>query len=125
MRSLIGLVLVLLIAFGVYRLYFAQLQSAGSGGTPSQVIEATGVKNDLIAIGQAERMYQVQHGSYTTLDQLNSSGAMSMVKTGRAGYTYAAQPVADGFRAEARCSSSASGCTNYAIDDTMEVQAIP
>ena len=124
MRSLIGLVLVLLIAFGVYRLYFAQLQSAGGAGAPAQAIEATGVKNDLIAIGQAERMYQVQHGSYATLDQLNSSGAMSMVKTGRAGYTYAAQPVADGFRAEARCSSSAAGCTNYAIDETMEVQAI-
>ena len=124
MRSLVGLVVVLLIVFAVYRLYFSQLQSSGSPA-PARTIEVTGVKNDLVAIAQAERMYQAEHGSYATLDQLNSSGAMTIAKTGREGYTYAALPDGSRFRVEARCSSPVAPCTNYAIDDTMEISTIP
>jgi hypothetical protein len=123
MRGLLGLVLTLLIAFGAYKMYFSQMQSA-SGAGPAQSISATGVKNDLIAIGQAERMYQAEHGSYATLDQLGSSGSMSMIKSRRDGYTYSVQPSGNSFRAEARCSSANSVCTDYAIDETMEVHSI-
>jgi hypothetical protein len=125
MRPFISLILTLLIVLAGYKLYFSQLKSSTGGVAPVQTIEVTGVKNDLIAIGQAERMYLAEHGSYATLDQLSSSGAMAIAKTGREGYTYDAQPSGDGFRAEARCSSSASACTNYAIDETMEVHATP
>jgi hypothetical protein len=113
----------MLIAFGAYKMYFAQMQST-SGAAPAQSISAAGVKNDLIAIGQAERMYQAEHGSYATLDQLGSSGSMSMIKSGRDGYTYSVSPSGNSFRAEARCSSSNSACTGYAIDETMEIHPI-
>ncbi len=124
MRSLIGLILVLLIVFAVYKLYFSQLQSTGSAA-PARTIEVTGVKNDLVAIAQAERMYQAEHGSYATLEQLGSGGAMTIAKTGRQGYTYAAEPSGNSFRVEARCSASDPGCLNYAIDETMEIRTIP
>lgn len=123
MRGFLGLILTALIAFGAYKIYFSQMQST-SGAGPAQAISSTGVKNDLIAIGQAERMYLAEHGSYATLDQLGSTGSMAMIKSGRPGYTYSAEPSGNSFRAEARCSSAGSACTGYAIDETMEIHSI-
>jgi hypothetical protein len=128
MRSIggiLGLLAVAVIAALTYKYYFAQGQSSGVT-TPRQTIDVVGVKNDLIAMGQAERVYQAEHGSYASLDDLVSSGGMSMKKTGRGGYTYEGEASADSFRVTARCpSDTAPGCTSYAIDQTMEVQAAP
>ena len=128
MRSIggiLGLLAVALIAALIYKYYFTQGQSAGVT-TPRQTIDVVGVKNDLIAMGQAERVYQAEHGSYASLDDLVSSGAMSMKKTGRGGYTYEAETTAEGFRVTAQCpSDTAPGCTSYVIDQTMEVQPVP
>jgi hypothetical protein len=125
MRSLIGLLIVALISVLAYRFYFSKMESAGTG-TPVQTIDVVGVKNDLIAIAQAERAYQAEHGSYTSLDELNSSGAMTMTKTSRDGYTYDVETSATGFRAIAHCPAATSpGCTNWAVDETMEVQQAP
>jgi len=116
---------VAVIAGLTYKYYFAQGQSAGVT-TPRQTIDVVGVKNDLVAMGQAERLYQAEHGSYASLDDLVSSGAMSIKKTGRGGYTYEAETSADSFRVTAHCpSDTAPGCASYAIDQTMEVQAAP
>ena len=127
MRSLgglIGLLVAVLIGGLIYKFYFTQ-QSAGTA-TPIQTIDVVGVKNDLLAIAQSERAYQAEHGSYASLDDLVSSGAMSMAKRGRDGYTYDVETSADGFRAVAHCPSTTSpGCTNYSVDQTMEVQAAP
>jgi hypothetical protein len=125
MRSLVGLVMTLLIVFVGYKLVFTQLQSTGSAA-PARSIDVAGVKGDLISIAQAERIYQAQQNTYGTLDQLTSSGAMSMIKTGRDGYTYEAEASASSFRVVAHCPAAANpGCSNYAIDDTMEVRATP
>ncbi len=124
MRSLVGLIITLLIVFGTYKLFFAQLQSTGSAA-PAHTIDVAGVKNDLVSIAQAERIYQAEHSAYGTLDQLTSSGAMSMSKTGRDGYTYEAEASATSFRVVAHCPAAASpGCSNYAIDDSMTISTI-
>src|ERR1700722_8538882 len=91
MRSLVGLVMTLLIVFGTYKLFFAQLQSTGSAA-PARAIDVVGVKNDLVALAQAERMYQAEHNSSATLEELNANRAMTLTKTGRNGYTYEAEP---------------------------------
>jgi len=125
MRSLIGLVITLSIVFCAYKLFFAQLQSTGSAA-PAHAIDAVGVKNDLVAIAQSERIYQVDHSAYGTLDQLASSGAMSMAKKGRDGYTYDAEASATSFRVVAHCPAAANpGCSNYAIDDSMNITTLP
>jgi len=125
MRSLIGLFLVLLIVFGAYKLFFAQLQSTGSAA-PQRTVDVVGVKNDLIAIAQAERIYQAEHSAYGTLDQLTSSGAMSMAKSGRDGYTYDAEASGNSFRVVAHCPATTNpGCSNYQIDETMDVRTLP
>jgi hypothetical protein len=123
MKSLAGLLIVALLAGLVYKYYFANLQSAGSG-TPQQTIDIVGVKNDLLGIAQAERAHQAQNGSYTSLDQLISSGELTMRRTSRDGYTYSVESSDQTFRAVAHCPTATfPGCSNFAVDQSMEVQA--
>lgn len=124
MRSLIGLLVVALIVALAYKLYFSKLQSQETG-TPAQTISIVGVKNDLLAIAQAERAYQAEHGNYASLDELKSSGAMTMLKPGRDGYTYDVETLSSGFRVVAHCPVSTSpGCSNWMVDQSMEVSPL-
>jgi competence protein ComGC len=124
MRSLIGLLIVALIVALAYKLYFSKLQSQETG-TPAQTITIVGVKNDLLAIAQSERAYQAEHGSYASLDELKSSGAMTMVKPGRDGYTYNVETSSTGFRVVAHCPAATSpGCSNWMVDQSMEVSPL-
>ncbi|HTV59947.1 MAG TPA: hypothetical protein VMJ93_13840 [Verrucomicrobiae bacterium] len=121
MRSVVSLLVVALIAVLAYKFWFSQMQSTGTG-TPTQTITVVGVKNDLLAIAQAERAYQAEHGSYASLDELNSSGALTISKTGRDGYVYEAQTSGTGFRIVAHCPAATSpGCEDWSVDETMEV----
>ena len=123
MKSLAGLLIVALLAALVYKYYFSSLQSAGTG-TPAQTIDIVGVKNDLLGIAQAERAHQAEHGSYASLEELISSGELTMKRTGRNGYTYSVETSDQSFRAIAHCPMRPSpGCSNYAVDQSMEVQA--
>jgi hypothetical protein len=124
--SMISLLVVALIAGLVYKFYFTQSGSGAEVRTPTQTIDTIGVKNDLVAIGQAERIYQAQHSSYGSIDDLVSSGAMALKKSGRDGYTYDVQFSTDSFRVTATCPVATSpGCTNYSIDQNMDVQPGP
>jgi hypothetical protein len=107
------------------KFYFSKLQSSGAA-TPKQTIDVVGVKNDLLGIAQAERAYQAEHGSYASLSELTSSGALTMNRTSRDGYTYDDDTSASTFRAVAHCPAATSpGCTSWAIDQSMEVQPVP
>lgn len=124
MRSVVSLLVVALIAVLAYKFWFSQIQSSGAT-TPAQTISVIGVKTDLIGIAEAERAYQAEHGSYASLDELVSSGALSTPKTGRDGYTYEAETSGTGFRIVAHCPASTSpGCQDWAVDQTMQVQAV-
>jgi len=125
MRSLVGLLVVALISVLAYRLYFSKIQSSETG-TPVQTISVVGVKNDLLAIAQAERAYQAEHGSYGSLEELKSAGAMSMLRDARDGYSYEVETSASGFQVTAKCSSATNpGCSNWSVDQTMQVQPAP
>ena len=87
MRTVIGLLVVATIVLLSYKLYFSQMRTEGGTGSPVEAIDVVGVKNDLLAIAQAERAYQAEHGSYASYDQLLSSGTLTMRKPGRDGYT--------------------------------------
>jgi K+-transporting ATPase c subunit len=127
MRALVGLLVVLVIGYFVYRSFIMQsLPKEEGGGTPVSAISATGVKNDLIAIAQAERAYFAEHGSYASLSELTSSGAMNMTRSGRDGYTYSVDAQAGGFTVTARYSGPVSPPpSSFMIDQSMEVRAIP
>ncbi len=122
MRGFAGILVVLVIGLFVYKFYFTSGPAAVRPAAMVQTVDVIGVKNDLVSIAQAERIYQAQHSTYGSLDDLVSSGAMAYKKTGRQGYTYDAEASTDSFRIEARCTDSApAGCTNFAIDQTMEI----
>ena len=101
MRGLIGLLVTAAIGMAIY-MYALQKASPGPGMVATQSISLTGVKNDLVAIAQAERMYYVQNGSYTDLSTLASSGTMNIMRTSRDGYTYSVQTLSNGFTVTAR-----------------------
>lgn len=124
--SVLGLLIVVLIGGLTYKLYFQKSASVSGVAAPAQTVDVVGVKNDLVAIAQSERLYQAQHGSYGSMDDLVSSGAMSLRKSGRDGYTYDVTTSVDGFQAVAHCQSDTNpGCTNYSVDQTMEIQTAP
>ncbi|MGA9884550.1 MAG: hypothetical protein WBQ34_12600 [Candidatus Acidiferrales bacterium] len=126
LASLAGLLVVAFIAVLTYKFYFTKSGMLTSASTPAQTIDVVGVKSDLLAIGQAERLYQAQHGSYASMDDLVSSGAMSLRKSERDGYTYDVNASTDSFQAVAHCPAYTNPkCTNYSIDQTMEIQAAP
>jgi hypothetical protein len=121
---MLGLLVVAVIALLTYKYYFSTMNAAGTGAaTPMQTIDMVGVKNDLLSIAQAERMYLTDHSSYASLDELVSSGALTMKKAGRDGYTYDAQPSDSAFRVIAHCPAATNpGCASFVIDQTMEIQ---
>lgn len=124
--SLIGLLVVAAVVGLVYKYYFTQSQEAAPIAHPTQTIDVVGVKNDLLGIAQAERMYQTMHNSYGSLDDLVADHAMNMRKTGRDGYTYDAETSSDSFRIIAHCpSATVPGCLSYSIDQTMEITTAP
>jgi hypothetical protein len=127
MRSMLGLLVVALIAILAYKYYFSKMDAAGAGvSTPTQTIDSVGVKGDLLGIAQAESTYQVEHNTYTSLDELVSSGALSMKKNNRNGWTYDVQPSANTFLVIAHCPATIKpGCTSLEIDQTNEIRPAP
>ena len=128
MRSVISILVVALISLGAY-FYFLR-QAAPPGRVVTQEISTTGVEMDLTAIAQAERSYFAQNGSYATLNQLTSSGALNMARSERDGYTYAVEPSASGFTATARHAdpptpSNGAAPLHYpviSVDQSMQVR---
>lgn len=127
MRALVGLLAALVIGYLIYRGFVMQsLPKEEGGGSPVNAINTTGVKNDLIAIAQSERAYFAEHGSYASLSELTSSGAMTMTRSSRDGYTYSVDTQPGGFTATARYSGPVSPPPpSFMIDQSMEVHAIP
>src|SRR6202012_1568892 len=108
--------------------YFAgsDPQTAAMVSKPRQAIDVVGVKNDLIAIAQAERNYQAQNSKYASLDELTSSGALSMTKSGRDGYTYEGTSTDDNFHVIAHCpTATIPACSNFTVDSPLQVTTMP
>jgi hypothetical protein len=124
--SLLSIVIVLAVG---YWFYLSSLKTSGATaatGAPAQVVSTVGVKSDLLSIAQAERMYQASHGSYASLDELYSSGALTVRKAGRDGYTYSSDMSAEGFTITARCEPQpATPCPSFSIDQDMQIQQLP
>jgi len=119
------MLVVLVISLFIYKYYFGSAQQAMGPAGPMQTIDVIGVKNDLLGIAQAERVYWAQHNTYGSMDDLVSSGALAIKKSGRPGYTYDEESSSESFRVTARCTGPVPpGCTNFAIDQSMEVVSV-
>jgi hypothetical protein len=132
MKGLVSILVTAAIGLGIY-MYTLKQAAPGPGMVATQNISVTGVKNDLVAIAQAERMYYTQNGSYADLPTLTSTGTMNITRTSRDGYTYSAQPSGNSFTITATYTAppveNPAGVTpphfpTFTIDQTMEVHQV-
>ena len=119
--GLVGLIVALAIGYFIFK---AQTTQGPAGGAPpQQVIDTTGVENDLIAIGHAEQMYLASHGSYGSMDQLKQDAMTSFSDGSRRGYQYTVN-FEDGqnFRITANPTDPAKkDWPTVSIDETMQI----
>jgi Tfp pilus assembly protein PilE len=129
MKGLVSLLVTAAIGLGIY-MYTLKQVAPGPGMVVTQNISVTGVKNDLVAIAQAERMYYTQNGSYADLPTLTTTGTMNIARTSRDGYTYSVEPSGNAFTVTATYTAppveNPAGVTpphfpTYTIDQTMEI----
>jgi hypothetical protein len=129
MRAFALVLVAAAILFGVYEVYLKKMPTADPGTAATQAISLTGVRSDLLQIGQAERANMALNGKCASLDELISSGAMSMNRTSRDGYTYQVNCSGSDFQVVAEHPPAPEGSgirfPKLAIDATMQVQEIP
>jgi hypothetical protein len=88
MRALAALLVAAIIVFGVYEIYLKKMPSTDQGTAPTQAISLTGVRSDLLQIAQAERGSIALDSKCVSLDEMISSGALTVNRKERDGYTY-------------------------------------
>ena len=105
--------------------YMRQGQAVASAGTnnPTAVIDLTGVRNDLLAMAQAERSHAALKGGYASLDDLRSQGDLTMSRSSRGPYNYSSEVSDTSFRFLATYSGPEnSGMPrSLSIDQSMEI----
>lgn len=128
MRALALVLVAAGILFGVYQFYLKKMPTTDAGTVATQAISLTGVRSDLLQIGQAERANMALNGKCTSLDELVSSGAMRMARSGRDGYTYQINCSGMDFQVVAEHPPAAEGSgiryPKLAIDSTMQIQEV-
>lgn len=88
----------------------------------------TGVRTDLLQIGQAERGFVAQNGRCATLDELVSSNSLTMSRSGRDGYSYSVECSGSSFSVTATHTPAPGGSQvrfpTLSIDETMQVREV-
>jgi hypothetical protein len=119
-RSLGFIVLVVVVGAGAY-IYMQQAQSlSGVAGNPLTAVDVTGVRNDLMAMANAERRYFASNSKYATLDDLRTNGDIHIPS--RENYSYTAQASDAGFKIIAVYSGpDLKAPKRISIDETMSI----
>ena len=116
--------LIAVVAAGAW-IYMRQTQSVMTAGTssPTATVDLIGVKNDLLAIAQAERSHAALQGSYVSISDLRSGGDLTMPRDNRGPYNYSAEITDSGFRIVATWTGpeNAGMPKTLSIDQTMQI----
>jgi hypothetical protein len=119
----ISLLIVLCVGAWLYTRQAASVMPPGAGNVRA-VVDITGVKNDLLAIANAERSQFALEGKYLPLDELRSRGVINLPAAGRGGYTYSVDVGDTDFRVVASYSGPAGAAPQtISIDQTMEIHS--
>ncbi len=118
----ISLLIVLCVGAWVYTRQAASVAPPGAANM-RQTVDVVGVKNDLLAIANAERSQFALDGKYLPLDDLVSKGVISLPRQGRGPYTYSVEVGDTSFRVVARYSGPSDTGTpqTISVDETMQV----
>jgi hypothetical protein len=116
--------LIIVVAVGAY-IYMRQAQSLTTpgNGSPASTVDLMGVRNDLLAIAQAERSHAALQGGYASIETLRSQGELAMQRDSRGPYAYSAEIGDSSFRIIATYSGprSAGAPRTISIDQTMQI----
>src|SRR6266446_9538353 len=88
-RSFGFIMLIVVVAIGGY-VYTRQAQSVSAlGGNPKTAVDVTAVRNDLLAMANAERRYFALNSKYASREELRANGDINIPS--RANYSYSIQ----------------------------------
>ena len=128
MKALAAILVAAAVVYAIFHYYFQKMPTTDEGTAPTQAISLTGVRMDLLQIAQAERSYIALNSHCAALDELGSSSALSVPRTGRDGYAYSVECSGADFRVSARHEPAPAGspirCPNLAVDTNMQVREI-
>jgi len=128
MRFVAVLLALVVAGLGAY-FYFKQMPTTDPGTAPTQAIDLTGVRMDLLQIAQAERTNIAMNSQCASLDDLISSHSLSMQKPEREGYAYSIECSSTDFTATARHAPAPAGSPirypNFAVDQSLQVRELP
>jgi hypothetical protein len=115
---------VITLAIGMY-IYSQQVKTltpgtGGDSGNSQDAATIAGVKNDLIAIANAERGYLASQGKYGSLDELISGNFVS-IKGERPPYIYDIEMTPAGFRVTATRTTKGAPAQLW-ITESMQVE---
>ena len=113
------------VAVGAY-IYSKQIQAVSPGNAahnPAVTIDTLAVKNDLLALAQAERRHFAADGKYVSLDELRSNGDISLAQNGRGPYSFNAESSGTSFRITATYQGRPNPGVplSFSVDDSMQV----
>jgi hypothetical protein len=117
----LGTIITMAIGMYIYSQQVKTLTPGDGSGNSEEVVTITGVKNDLIAIANAERGYLASQGKYASLDEL-VSGNFVTIKRERPPYIYDVETTAGSFRATATRTTKGAPAQLW-ITETMQIQA--
>src|SRR5688572_4470733 len=105
MSRTFGLIsVIVVVGLGSY-IYTRQAQTASPiGSTPQTTVDVIAVRNDLMAIANAERRYWATNARYASLDELRTGGDIEVPR--RQDYSYSVDLTEDGFTVTASYSGS-------------------
>jgi hypothetical protein len=118
------LTLIVAVAVGAY-IYMRQTQGVMTAGTksPTATVDLIGVRNDLLAIAQAERSHFAMQANYVSIDTLRQQGDLTMERNNRGPYNYSAEITDSSFRIVATYSGPENSGTpkTLSIDQSMQI----
>jgi hypothetical protein len=117
----LGTVVTLAIGMYIYSLQVKTLTPGAGSGNAEEFATISGVKNDLIGIGNAERGYFASQGKYASLGELTSGNYLS-IKGERPPYIYDVEIMENSFRATATRTTKGAPAQLW-ITENMQVQA--
>jgi hypothetical protein len=124
MRATFGFIGILMVLGIGYFIYSSQIQSGPNDEQLPQQTNLIAVRQDLLSLGQSERLYMATNGTYASLEQLRSSGVAGNLPNGSSsGYEYTIEVGgADHFLITARPVDSGRDLPVLSINETMQVQ---
>lgn len=105
-------------------LFTQRSQQPDMAGNPRATVDVVGVKNDLIALAQAERRYFARESRYASIDELRSAGDISMPSNNRGPYAYSVETGDSSFRITATYTGppEAQAVPSLSIDESMQIR---